>query len=767
MPTLRHAALFAVLLMLFAWSAGAQNLGVSGTTYTHNGGYGNYTIVEVANSGTLILNSGTIQAITAAYLGHNSPGTALINGGVLRANHVYVGQPEPAREYGGIVIQTGGTVRGFTSVRFGDTDSTYELRGGLIDAPRFIFDATGPRSNHLVLTSGTLATYYIAEPLENRGDNKITFNGGTVSFTVGENNCRINVEAAIDGGGAFFQTNGNRVVFEQALTHTGTAARDGGVTITGGGYVEFQAASNTYTGRTVHSSGTLSLSGSIQHSTLDTAGVVTFYHTGAFGTVGTITLGGLAGAGQVQLSGRRTVDLVVGGNHENTTFTGLLSGEGALVKNGTGALTLSGTNYHTGGTVVNSGTLILKDNASAPRHDSIGILTGTLTVNNAVVRAESANTFGYATGLKVNAMVLNSGTFLNAAAQDQGWGVAYMLNGDNLLSSNGGVSSGTTLSKFAFGGPVGGNTSLTVNSGSSTIAGRVDLRTDNGVVGVLNENVDFTVNSGATLLVSAAVTNSRASAGFTKLGGGDMILSGSNTYSGTTRISSGTLVARNNHAMGTGSVVIDGGIFIVEEGHTIGNAVELRGGSYSRTVTGSLAGRIDDTSDIAGGRDTTAAILAGNNTATRYLTTGFSATSGAPDDGLRRSDVYHLDGTGAEIFVLELSFTSTEPDAFLGWLNGSNKWMNATLGNSLNTATGAMLNYDGTWAEFLAEFQPTFGANLSAYLGAYGSFTDGGTTGVWAVLDHNSDFTVIPEPGTVALLALGAIAFMRRRLPRT
>jgi hypothetical protein len=41
---------------------------------------------------------------------------------------------------------------------------------------------------------------------------------------------------------------------------------------------------------------------------------------------------------------------------------------------------------------------------------------------------------------------------------------------------------------------------------------------------------------------------------------------------------------------------------------------------------------------------------------------------------------------------------------------------------------------------------------------------------VWAVLDHNSDFAVTPEPGTLVLLAVGAIGLLgyqcrRRGLP--
>ena len=38
---------------------------------------------------------------------------------------------------------------------------------------------------------------------------------------------------------------------------------------------------------------------------------------------------------------------------------------------------------------------------------------------------------------------------------------------------------------------------------------------------------------------------------------------------------------------------------------------------------------------------------------------------------------------------------------------------------------------------------------------------------VWAVLNHNSDFAIVPEPSTFALLALGASLFFRRRIVRS
>jgi len=51
-------------------------------------------------------------------------------------------------------------------------------------------------------------------------------------------------------------------------------------------------------------------------------------------------------------------------------------------------------------------------------------------------------------------------------------------------------------------------------------------------------------------------------------------------------------------------------------------------------------------------------------------------------------------------------------------------------------------------------------------IGAWGTDTTGGVTKSWAVIDHNSDFSVVPEPATCVLLGLGlsvALALTKRR----
>ncbi|MEI6914826.1 MAG: hypothetical protein WCL39_06825, partial [Armatimonadota bacterium] len=81
----------------------------------------------------------------------------------------------------------------------------------------------------------------------------------------------------------------------------------------------------------------------------------------------------------------------------------------------------------------------------------------------------------------------------------------------------------------------------------------------------------------------------------------------------------------------------------------------------------------------------------------------------------------------------------------LTWLNSSDQWVNAIDGNI--GANVGVLNFMGSWL--------TAGSPMD--LGAWGVNTADHT--VWAVIDHNSQFSVasvssVPEPAFVQMAAL-------------
>lgn len=66
------------------------------------------------------------------------------------------------------------------------------------------------------------------------------------------------------------------------------------------------------------------------------------------------TIGSLSGNGYVNL---RNFTLTVGGNNLSTTYSGVISGTGRIVKRGTGNFTLIGRNTFTGGITVLEGSV--------------------------------------------------------------------------------------------------------------------------------------------------------------------------------------------------------------------------------------------------------------------------------------------------------------------------------------------------------------------------------------------------------------------------
>lgn len=116
------------------------------------------------------------------------------------------------------------------------------------------------------------------------------------------------------------------------------------------------------------------------------------------------------------------------------------------------------------------------------------------------------------------------------------------------------------------------------------------------------------------------------------------------------------------------------------------------------------------------------------------------------------SDIVTVTGTDGDTFVLQLTYNESlaislfgsEENLRLGWFDGG-LWKLAINGNT----GGLPILVNGAW-------------NPSYTLGYCGVDTESNT--VWAVLNHNSDFAVVPEPSASAFLGLGTMAFawMRR-----
>jgi autotransporter-associated beta strand protein len=409
-------------------------------------------------------------------------------------------------------------------------------------------------------------------------------------------------------------------------------------------------------------------------------------------------------------------------------------GQGTFIMNGGTTSNMSavlGYNQYSSGTATVNGGIWT---ASL----SIGLIgSGVLNVNGGLVASSGMR---LAAGYSASAAINLSGGILRTGQIYKELGTASLFfNGGTLQAS---ANQSNYLKDFAPG-------TVRISSGGANID------TDGYAIGISS------VISGSGPL--------------NKLGTGSLVLSASNTYTGGSNVVSGTLAINHSQGAGTGTVTVQDGAALVVSGSaaSFSNRVVLAGGEYQRALAAgtSLAGQFQLSSHFAGGAaDTSATLLAGTTSTTATLQADFSGTSSATNDIWRVSDVLSLTGvpeidplTGkTDLFVLQLSAVTEDSEIFLAWRDpDTNAWVNATQGNIDNNSLFAS-PYSGSFADF----QAAHGTDLSQYIGAWGTTSADGITSTWAVLNHNSDFAIIPEPAAAGLVAAGILSLAARRRRR-
>ncbi|MCA9268723.1 MAG: autotransporter-associated beta strand repeat-containing protein, partial [Planctomycetales bacterium] len=236
------------------------------------------------------------------------------------------------------------------------------------------------------------------------------------------------------------------------------------------------------------------------------------------------------------------------------TLSGATSGAGALSKTGAGTLNITGPSTLTGGANVNGGTLRL----SAPAGFDTGVFAGAQTIT--VASGAQLDVAGNWNVGSANTLTVNSGNvnISNGSATD---GVNYINNLN--LNSGASVTGNPFRSGFA------SNSLFTVGgAAASTISASMYLVNDVNVTGVrqLTLNVGD-VAAGTDLFFSGVIRDlgqngtgpSLTGMDIVKTGAGTAEFSGANTYAGDTTISQGTLRTTNSSALGTGTLIMNGG----------------------------------------------------------------------------------------------------------------------------------------------------------------------------------------------------------------
>jgi fibronectin-binding autotransporter adhesin len=400
-----------------------------------------YTGTTTINAGTLAIGTGGSLYATGAFFGGTGATNVFVNtGGTLETRSWVYGSDaalSQLRDNSYSVRINGGTVR--------FTDSTSATRGFQVGAA----GATLEAANGVTYTklAGTTASENI---IQGQG----TGGGGTLTLT-----------------GA-----GNGTI-EDPLGSYGTWSAAAGVTKTGTGTWTL-AATNVYTGATTVSAGTLAgnTAGAFGRGTTTVAAGATLQvaHAQALrdtmltrvvgdGTVdfaaGTTTyaIAGLTGPADLDAGGNT---LAIGGTDMSSTYGGNLTAA-ALVKQGTGTLTLAGASTLSG-TTLSAGTLAIKSNTA--------LGTGPLTISAGRLRTDPSIALANAITLSGEA----SSITLDMAAP----AVEYLVvggggGGDNTISGvvYGSGGGGGQVQQGSVGDLAAGSYTVTVGTGGTSPGG--------------------------------------------------------------------------------------------------------------------------------------------------------------------------------------------------------------------------------------------------------------------------------------------------------
>ncbi|HAU3407449.1 TPA: autotransporter outer membrane beta-barrel domain-containing protein [Salmonella enterica] len=455
---------------------------------------------------------------------------------------------------------------------------------------------------------------------ENTYTGSTTISEGTLIATnveaLGTGNVTDNATLELNAGGDFANNIGGTgsVVKsgDKTLTLSGSNTYTGGTTISGGTLVASNVEALGSGDVTDNATLELSTGGDFANNIGGTGSVVksgdktlTLSGTNSY-TGGTTISGGTLVANNVEALGtgdvtnNATLELNTGGD-----FTNAISGSGQVVKSGDKTLTLSGANSYTGGTTISGGTLVAND------VNALG--TGDVT-DNATLALNAVGDFNNAIG--GSGKVEKSGDDTLTLSGSNTYTGGTLINGGTLVASNvealgtGDVTDDATLELNTGGdfdnaisgsGQVvkSGDETLTL-SGSNTYTGGTLISSGTLVANDVNAlgTGDVTDNAVLELNTGGDFINSIGGTGRVEKSGDETLtLSGSNTYTGGTTINDGTLVATSVDALGSGDVT-DNATLELNTGGDFANNI---GGTGSVVKSGDKTLTLSGTNSYTGG----------------------------------------------------------------------------------------------------------------------------------------------------------------------
>jgi autotransporter-associated beta strand protein len=552
---------------------------------------GNGTLLLTSNntySGATVINAGTLQIGAGGTSGGLSTSSAITNNGTLVFNR------------SNAIVQ--GT--NFSSAAISGTGSLTLNLGTLT------LNGSNTYSGGTTLTNGTI---YL-NSASAIGTGALTINGGTVGSTAGSlvtlstNNTQYwNADFSFSNTNGLNMGTGNIILSGNRTVTTASGTTTIAGNISGSGFslnkwgnsgTLILTGSNSYTGTTTVSQGTLAISGGSAISDTGTVNVSGAEDT--FIVNGSETIGSLQGAGNTTIASGQTLTVAETGNQ---TYSGLILGSGGLTKTGSGNMTLSGANSYTGATTVTAGTLKL---AAADRiSDS----------SNLLVNGGSFNIAGF--NETVGSVTLTSGTLAGTGTLTSSSGYDVQ---SGTISVNLGGAVGLTKSTLGSVFLTGNNSysgSTVISAGTLSISALGAVASTSGITMDNGSNLTYTGSAG-NLTKSIAVTSGTGT--IENAGSGLLTLSGALTKNGTTLVLKGgsngiTVSGSIGGANPNSDLLIDGGFTTLANANTYNGPTYLQNGA-------SLTASIADALPTANGRS--AVIMDATGTGSSTLTLGAS-----------------------------------------------------------------------------------------------------------------------------------------------
>jgi autotransporter-associated beta strand protein len=319
------------------------------------------------------------------------------------------------------------------------------------------------------------------------------------------------------------------------------------------------------------------------------------------------------GSGLLTLSGALTKNgttLVLKGGSNGITVTGSIGGSNPnsdLLIDG-GVTTLANTNTYNGPTYLQNGAALTAsitdalptaNGRSALIMDASGTGSSTLTLgasqsiasltgaaSSSVILASHTLTIGTSTGSTTHAGgISGTGALLKDDASIQ------ILSGTNTYTGGTTISAGTL--SISGGSALADAGTVTLANASGAVLSVSTSETIGSLSGGGASGGNVVIASGQTLTVNqtadATFSGAISGANLVKNGSGTLTVNGSNSYTGTTTVNSGTLTAASANALGSSTVInVNAGSLLVTAADAINDSAAINLGGGKLAVSGTF-----------------------------------------------------------------------------------------------------------------------------------------------------------------------------------